>query len=348
MGISFKIFLVACILCTEFMAVVCAKNGGIKEKGFYRPNFNSKNKKIKLVAQTDTASQEDDIELGPGELAIAGCVATAFGDFFMHPVDTVKTVQQASSVALSVPAAIKQIIQKNGIGGLYSGVGPYMLGDGGAGAVKFAVYEVSKKWIQKRIPEEWIPYSHFVCAAGAMLASSFVLVPGELLKQKLQAGVATSIAGGIKTIYQTEGLMGFFTGFGATLIRDIPYTMLELGLYDNFKTLFMKAQGHSFPSQKDELYSAALTGGIAGYVTNPLDIIKTKLMTQQIGQAKTGFMQAANSILETEGVPGLFKGSIARVTWLTPFTIIYLPLYEATKRVLLDVKKKRMSSGKDI
>mmetsp|Transcript_31008 Transcript_31008/g.38875 ORF Transcript_31008/g.38875 Transcript_31008/m.38875 type:complete len:160 (+) Transcript_31008:1-480(+) len=154
--------------------------------------------------------------------------------------------------------------------------------------------------------------------------------------------------GGIKTIYQTEGLMGFFTGFGATLIRDIPYTMLELGLYDNFKTLFMKAQGHSFPSQKDELYSAALTGGIAGYVTNPLDIIKTKLMTQQIGQAKTGFMQAANSILETEGVPGLFKGSIARVTWLTPFTIIYLPLYEATKRVLLDVKKKRMSSGKDI
>lgn len=26
----------------------------------------------------------------------------------------------------------------------------------------------------------------------------------------------------------------------ATLIRDVPYTMLELGLYENFKTLLKK------------------------------------------------------------------------------------------------------------
>lgn len=29
-------------------------------------------------------------------------------------------------------------------------------------------------------------------------------------------------------------------GARATLIRDVPYTMLELGLYENFKTLLKK------------------------------------------------------------------------------------------------------------
>lgn len=49
-----------------------------------------------------------------------------------------------------------------------------------------------------------------------------------------------SLLGGIKQIWRTEGLPGFFTGYKATLMRDVPYTMLELGLYDNFKTLIKK------------------------------------------------------------------------------------------------------------
>lgn len=36
------------------------------------------------------------------------------------------------------------------------------------------------------LPEALHGYSHFVCAAGAFLTCSVVLVPGELLKQRLQ------------------------------------------------------------------------------------------------------------------------------------------------------------------
>ena len=56
----------------------------------------------------------------------------------------------------------------------------------------------------------------------------------------MQAGVVPSVLGGIRQIWKTEGLPGFFTGYRATLLRDVPYTMLELGLYDNFKTLIKK------------------------------------------------------------------------------------------------------------
>jgi hypothetical protein len=36
------------------------------------------------------------------------------------------------------------------------------------------------------LPAALLGYSHFVCAAGAFLTCSVVLVPGELLKQRLQ------------------------------------------------------------------------------------------------------------------------------------------------------------------
>jgi len=41
------------------------------------------------------------------------------------------------------------------------------------------------------------------------------------------------------------------------------------------------------------------------------------------------------SIYGSGGMPALFVGSLARVTWLLPFTTIYLGVYEASKRLLL-------------
>ena len=43
--------------------------------------------------------------------------------------------------------------------------------------------------------------------------------------------------------------------------------------------------------------------------------------------------------LYASGGPGaLFVGSTARITWLVPFTTIYLGVYEASKRKLLELK----------
>ena len=69
------------------------------------------------------------------------------------------------------------------------------------------------------------------CAAGAMLACSFALVPGEVLKTRLQASSAqASLADIVSSIFKQDGVKGFFAGYGATLLRDVPYTMLELGV----------------------------------------------------------------------------------------------------------------------
>ncbi len=84
---------------------------------------NSGNKDIKLAPPKK-------VSLNAFDLCICGALATAFGDFVMHPVDTIKVLQQTSSTAKSMFMVAKELFAKNGISGFYSGVVPYMTADG--------------------------------------------------------------------------------------------------------------------------------------------------------------------------------------------------------------------------
>ena len=113
-----------------------------------------------------------------------------------------------------------------------------------------------------------IPIALFGCAAAAFIASSFLLVPGELIKQRLQTGQYSSMMDGVRSIMKNDGLPGFYCGYAAVCFRDVPYTMLELGLYDNLKSAYCwwknrgEKKGRRYEiSQQDEILIGAITGG---------------------------------------------------------------------------------------
>lgn len=280
--------------------------------------------------------------LSPADLALAGAVATMIGDIALHPIDCIKTLQQSNEGAgLSLIGASKKIMADSGPSGFYSGLGAYVTADGGAGALKFATYEGLKKWVAKKLPDErYAGAALFGCAAAAYVASSVVLIPGELIKQRLQMGMVDSVGGAIKSIWKTEGIAGFFAGSSGVWIRDIPYTMLELGIYDNVKALCVKLRNakndgadESGSTQMDEIVSAALAGGITGYLTNPMDLVKTKMMLSP--DVYRGFADAWRKTVQEGGLLGaLFNGAGARVGYIMPFCTFYLPVYEIIKRKL--------------
>lgn len=154
----------------------------------------------------------------------------------------------------------------------------------------------------------------------------------------MQATTASESLGSIiSSIWSKDGWRGFFAGYGATLLRDVPYTMLELGVYENLK-VFLKGKATTTElSQREELFAAGVTGAIAASLTTPLDLVKTKLMMQSTsgGGQYNGVLDVFKSLYKTQGVGGLFSGMTARVTWLLPFTVIYLGVYEASKRYMV-------------
>ena len=123
--------------------------------------------------------------------------------------------------------------------------------------------------------------------------------------------------------------------------------MLELGVYENLKSLIKLVKKKDTLSPQEELAAAAFTGGSVAFITTPLDLIKTKLTMQATtGGQYSGVIDAFMSIYSDGGVSSLFVGSIARIAWLLPFTTIYLGIYELSKKTILASKVNKVQSKK--
>ena len=98
-----------------------------------------------------------------------------------------------------------------------------MVADGLSGAVKFATFEVSKVFLENKLPVQFHPSLQFICAAGAMIACSFIMVPGEVIKIRLQAGLCSTMTEGITQTLKQDGIGGLFAGKSFILIYSNIY-----------------------------------------------------------------------------------------------------------------------------
>ena len=106
-----------------------------------------------------------------------------------------------------------------------------------------------------------------VAAIAGDVASSIVKVPREVLTQRLQTGIYNSTSQAIRSIFQQEGIKGFYTGFISTTLRDIPFMVVLFVSYEQFKqwkvrltTTHMRGTHHHDKPWSD--FETVLWGGI--------------------------------------------------------------------------------------
>lgn len=127
----------------------------------------------------------------------------------------------------------------------------------------------------------------------ADLAASVVYVPSEVLKTRLQlqgrynnphfkSGYNyRSTRDAFRTIVRTEGVSALFYGYKATIFRDLPFSALQFAFYEQEQNLAKAWVGHRDIGLGLEILTAATAGGMAGVLTCPLDVVKTRIQTQQ-------------------------------------------------------------------
>ncbi|KAK3294904.1 mitochondrial carrier domain-containing protein [Chaetomium fimeti] len=248
-------------------------------------------------AQDNMRSQDGEVEGRPPFLhcMLAGGLGGSTGDMLMHSLDTVKTRQQGDPHIppryTSLGSSYLKIFRQEGIRrGLYGGWIPALAGSFPATCFFFGSYEWSKRQMLDYGVQPHLAY----LLAGFIgdLAASTVYVPSEVVKTRLQlqgrhnnpyftSGYnykGTTHA--VRTIVRSEGMSALFYGYGATLWRDLPFSALQFMFYEQAQSWAHQWKGSRDIGWQLELLTGAAAGGLAGTITCPLDVVKTRLQTQ--------------------------------------------------------------------
>ncbi|KAI0501937.1 hypothetical protein KFK09_016882 [Dendrobium nobile] len=262
--------------------------------------------------------------------ALAGGLASALSTSVMYPIDTMKTRVQAST--LSFPELVSKL-PEIGIQGLYRGSIPAVLGQFSSHGLRTGIFEASKLIlvnVAPTLPDIQVQSMASFCST---VLGTAVRIPCEVLKQRLQAGIFDNVGEAIVGTLQQDGLKGFFRGTGATLCREVPFYVAGMGLYAEAKKAAQSLLNRDLEPW-EIIAVGALSGGLSAVITNPFDVMKTRMMTAPQGQPASMQMVAV-SILRQEGPLGFFKGALPRFFWIAPLGAMNFAGYELAKKAMI-------------
>ncbi|KAI4352956.1 hypothetical protein L6164_007159 [Bauhinia variegata] len=279
-----------------------------------------------------------------------GGIAGAFTYVCLHPLDTIKTKMQtkgASEIYKNTFDAIIKTFQAKGILGFYSGVSAVIVGSTASSAVYFATCEFGKSFLSKfdKFPSVLIPPT-----AGAMgnIVSSAIMVPKELITQRMQTGAKGRSWEVLLKILEKDGVLGLYAGYSATLLRNLPAGVLNYSSFEYLKAAVLRRTEQSHLEPIQSVFCGALAGAISASLTTPLDVVKTRLMTQVHGEAAaamySGVSATVKQILKEEGWVGLTRGMGPRVVHSACFSALGYFAFETARLAILQryLKKKEL------
>ncbi|XP_051139755.1 protein MITOFERRINLIKE 1, chloroplastic [Andrographis paniculata] len=283
--------------------------------------------------------------------AAAGGIAGAFTYVCLHPLDTIKTKLQtkgASEIYKGAFDVVVKTFQSRGILGFYSGVSAVIVGSTFSSAVYFGTCEFGKSILSKfaQFPAVLIPPT-----AGAMgnVMSSAIMVPKELITQRMQAGAKGRSWEVLLRILEKDGVLGLYAGYSATLLRNLPAGVLSYSSFEYLKAAVLRETKQTNLEPYQSVVCGAMAGAVSATLTTPLDVVKTRLMTQVHSEAMNkvaaamygGVATTVKQILKEEGWIGFTRGMGPRVFHSACFSAIGYFAFETARLTILNQHLKR-------
>ncbi|XP_075014789.1 mitochondrial S-adenosylmethionine carrier protein isoform X7 [Calonectris borealis] len=205
------------------------------------------------------------------------------------------------------------------------------------------------------------PATHMVAASLGEVVACLIRVPSEVVKQRAQVSPSSSTLRILSHTLYHEGIQGLYRGYKSTVLREIPFSLVQFPLWESLKDLWSWKQGHVVDSWQSAV-CGAFAGGFAAAVTTPLDVAKTRIMLAKAGSsnASGNVLAALGGIWRTQGLSGkflntdsrktsscaprqrsemgclsLFAGVVPRMAAISLGGFIFLGTYEKTRQLLL-------------
>lgn len=148
-----------------------------------------------------------------------------------------------------------------------------------------------------------------------------------------------SVVDAMTQMCRNEGVTSLWRGSSLTVNRAMLVTASQLASYDEFKEMILR-RGVMKDGLGTHVTASFAAGIVAAVVTNPVDVIKTRVMNMKVepGAAPpyNGALDCAMKTIKAEGPMALYKGFIPTISRQGPFTIVLFVTLEQVRKLLKD------------
>lgn len=285
-------------------------------------------------------------------LVANGGIAGFTGLLCTFPIDLSKTRLQNQQVVdgkrmyNGVFHCLRTVVKTEGATSLYRGILPNLVLIMPEKAIKLCVNDYMRGVLSTDGKSITLG-CQLLAGATAGSCQVFVTAPMEMMKiygqdagrihamnnaAAANGGAVVSTRFPIAAFLRQYGITGFYRGLGATLLRDIPFSMIYFPLFAtlNRTALALYALDQDQPNIPfvHTLVCGVAAGGTAAALVNPADIIKTRLQSIHPGSRKyDGIVDCARRIYKEEGARAFMRGAQARAIAIAPLFGIAQSVY---------------------
>lgn len=201
---------------------------------------------------------------------------------------------------------------------------------------KISQAEDHEKYMQKRrLDSMKQDYRNLIAGILSSILSRTTTAPLDRLKMLYQVNYLgttkpPSIRAGMRNIYQTEGLKGYFRGNFVNILKGSPENGIRLYIFELTKWNLQKKYGEKL-STLNLFLSGALSGVISTVVIFPLEVLKLRIAASSQG-TYSGILDAITKIYkEPRGIFNFYSGIEASICAVIPNAGLNLTVYEVLK-----------------
>lgn len=241
---------------------------------------------------------------------IAGGLSGCMVDLILFPLESIKTrIQMKKSLVLSFKE-------------LYKGIYWSIASSFPCAAMFWTGFSLMRSFMQSVYPDSYL--IDFLSACFGSFLCCLIRSPFELLKTLTISGKYENFLEAPVKIIKKEGISGLYVGLEALLYRELPFDSMQMMFYGFFSSFWLFNQRFGPFS-----VSGALAGAFTGFLTTPIDVVKTKIMSDH--RKSQSFFKCAMIIYNSEGLVGLWRGWKPRVLFITVGGWIFFGSFELFK-----------------